>query len=379
MQDSSISSSFSPSPAFILSQMSDPTSLLSNLCSPFLTREISVENFGEDMVQILLIPNVKASILNCEFDNFKNIPELVKIIVDNLGEKQVDIIKAEILESIIEIYLNEKREREEHIIVNLYCDTVSSISSRFRDDILVEYILLYTSSDIVKLRILAAILISLVRRNSRILSQFQTLVSDPSPDVRVTIVKTLPNYTFREQLIESTLNSATEDESDLVRNAAASVFGFLTPHLIEPYLTLLLNPKTTVSALSCFQQMVCYSEFSVFYLSFVEVIKNFPKEAAKSLLQIAPIVDPCEHRYLYKCAKMLRNEPTFVESFYQFTRCFYNKKRFLVFFDHKKMNKSTIKLYEKQWEYFMKDLDENNFPTFSDFTTGVSQKYYSTL
>ena len=118
MQDSSISSSFSPSPAFILSQMSDPTSLLSNLCSPFLTREISVENFGEDMVQILLIPNVKASILNCEFDNFKNIPELVKIIVDNLGEKQVDIIKAEILESIIEIYLNEKREREEHIIVN---------------------------------------------------------------------------------------------------------------------------------------------------------------------------------------------------------------------------------------------------------------------
>lgn len=379
MHDSSISSSFSPSPAHMLSQMSDPTSLLSNLCSPFLTREISVENFGEDVVQILLIPNVKSSILNREFDSFKNIPELIKIIVDNLGEKQIEIVKKDILESIIDIYLAKGSEDEERNIVNLYCDTISSISSRFRDDILVEYILLYSSSDNVKLRILAAILISLVRRNSRILSQFQMLVSDPSPEVRVTIVKSLPNYTFKEHLIESTLNFATNDESNLVRNAAASVFGILTPHLIEPYLVLLLDPETTVSALSCFQQMVSYSEFSIFYRSFIEVIKNFPKESSKSLLQIAPIVDPCEHRYLYKCAKMLRNEPTFVESFYQFTRCFYNKKKFLVFFDPKKMNNDTIKLYEKQWEFFMKDLDENNPPTFADLTEGATKKHYSII
>ncbi|KAH0788797.1 hypothetical protein GPJ56_007479 [Histomonas meleagridis] len=370
----SVSPNFSPSPAFLISQMSDPTSTLSSLCLPFLHQDISAEKFIQDnMVSTVLIPNMKKSILNHELESLNGIPDLIKIIIDNLGEEMLDQIKNEILDSIITTYLNSS-DGEEEKFLDLYCDSVSSISSRFRDDILVEAIFKYSTSEVVKLRVLSVAIITLVRKNYRIINQFQTLASDSDPLVRVKVINSLVTCTFRDHIIEPILNAGAHDESDLVRNAAASVFGYITPHMTDTYIGLLHDPKTTVSALSCFSQMVSFSEFGQFFSAFTEAIKNFPETAAKVLVEIAPLVDPSEHRLLYKCAKMLRNVPTFVQSFHQFAQCFGNKKRFLRFFYNHEMSNEIRKLYAQQLKYFANEIELNDYLNQTYFEEMIPKK-----
>ncbi|OHS96848.1 hypothetical protein TRFO_09743 [Tritrichomonas foetus] len=390
-------SNFPPSPTFILSQMSDPSTVLNSLCSPFLKEEISPDCFSLSFVENVLIPNIQKTIIsddmnkentdtlpnsinpsaltnspfpgqNFTLDKFANLPKLIKIIVDNLDIEGLNLIESQILEFIVEIYLMATTPQIANNIIDLYCELLSSIPSKYRDDVLVDTINKYSTASDHRLRILAVNIISLVRKNERVVSQFITFSKDKIPTVRAAVINCLQNCNFDSPVIELILTNAAKDHSSRVRNAAASVFGFLTPHLTDEYLQLLKNPSTTESALDSFQAMANFSGFSPFFDTFILIISAFPNKCAKVLIEYSPFVDASEHRLLYKCAKKLRSNFYFIENLYTFSRVFSNKERFLKFFNIEKMtNWRERALYAKICIDFVDDFKIDIIPIVFNF------------
>ena len=345
----SSSGSFTPSPSLLLSQMSDPSAVLSTLCGPFLKREINPESFGISLVRSL-IPNIKKSLLNRDPNAFSSLPRLVKLSIDNLGEDGLSLVTNEILPQIIELYL------VDHTFIDLYCESVSSIPARFRDDVLVDSITKNSISADPNMRILAASIISLVRRYNRVIPQFMALSADPNADVRIAIVKALPNCNFDSPVIESIVKDAANDVSVEVRRAISEVIGYVAPYLQDTYIKLFEDVETQESALSSLGIMTNFSGFEFFYDTFVKSFENFPDTAATTLLQITSFIDPSEHRLLYKCAKKLRTNITFIKNFYQFTRAFENRDRFLKFFSDESYKDVNVRIqYCIQAQLFIDD------------------------
>ena len=236
----SSSGSFSASPALLLSQMSDPTAL-NTLCRPFLAGEsVFPETFGLNAVETYLMPNLKSAISNRETEKFVSVPKLVRIIVDNVGEEGLSLVVEDLLPTIVMHYLNDPAHYA-HNFQDLYLNVLSSIPSRFRDDVLCDIISDFSASTDFRLRVMAVQVITLVRKHSRVSAVFKALSLDRIVNVRVSVVGALPNCNFDAPLIEYVLTNATRDFSFHVRNAAASVFGSVAPKLVGPYLELLGN------------------------------------------------------------------------------------------------------------------------------------------
>lgn len=346
------SESFTPSPSLILSQMSDPSGLLSTLCAPFLKTADDIINpdaFGLSLVRSLL-PNIMKTLQNKDQSAINTLPTLVKLSIDNLGQEGLDLFTNEVLPEIFNMYIKDPS------YLDLYCQAVASISTKYRDDVLVDLIGHFSTSEDYRHRVLAASIIYLVRRHNRVLAQFRSLASDPNEKVRIAIVCSLPNCNFSEIVIDGVVTAAAHDISPKVKKAVAKEVGYVSPQLTDLYIKLLNDFDTQESCLTCFAAMVKYSGFSIFFESFLKIIENYPDQAALTLLQVAPLVDPSEHRLLYQSSKKLRHNKTFIINFYHFTRSFTNREPFLKFFKISRMPDWKERLlYCEQSQYFVED------------------------
>ena len=352
----SSSGSFSASPALLLSQMSDPTAL-NTLCRPFLAGEsVFPETFGLNAVETYLMPNLKSAISNRETEKFVSVPKLVRIIVDNVGEEGLSLVVEDLLPTIVMHYLNDPAHYA-HNFQDLYLNVLSSIPSRFRDDVLCDIISDFSASTDFRLRVMAVQVITLVRKHSRVSAVFKALSLDRIVNVRVSVVGALPNCNFDAPLIEYVLTNATRDFSFHVRNAAASVFGSVAPKLVGPYLELLGNSSTMESALDSFCLVVEENGLEPLLNVFVCAIRAYPEKCARMIVECSKRIEMCEQRLLFRCAKMLRHLPEFIARLHQFSGAFETKRPFLKFFAIGRMRTWREKLlYAQQAVLFVEDL-----------------------
>lgn len=363
----SASGSFPASPALLLSQMSDPM-FLSNLCSPFIADPILPDSFGMSLVENGLIPSIKQSIQSKETSKFQNVPKLVKIIIDNLGEAGLSIVVDDLLTSISNCYLTFPQNSAEDFM-DLYINTISAVPSRYRDDVLVSFVSEFIQSSDFRLRILAVNLVTLVRRITRVDDAFQTLSIDVNPAVRVAVINALPNCNFNGSLVDSILSRAVRDSCEQVRDSAASVIGSVAPHLCDIYIELLTAKSSMSRALDSFPAMVESSGFQKFVAAFSSAISEYPEKCSQQLIACAPAVDQCEHRALYKCGKSFRHIHHFISNLHAFSRSFENKRIFLRFFNVSRMSNWRERLlYAQQAVLFVKDLGADMFDIAVDFS-----------
>ncbi|OHT14987.1 hypothetical protein TRFO_42792 [Tritrichomonas foetus] len=287
--------------------------MLTNICAPFLQCDIRYDSFGASLVRSL-IPNIRNSLLNNDTNAFNSLPKLVKLSIDNLKEEGLNLVTDEILPELTELYL------QDDSFIDLFCETISSVPARYRDDVLVDSISRNSMSNDYRLRILAASSISLVRRYNRVISHFRALAADIHPSVRITIIKSLSNCNFDEPIINSIVNDAIHDVNCEVKNSIAEVIGYIAPHLTDQYIQLLENPETQNNALLCFNVMVTSSGFSTFFDIVIKIIEKNPDKVFSAIFHAAPFIDPCEHRLLYMCAKKLRHNESFIRNLFHFTR-----------------------------------------------------------
>ena len=341
----SSSGSFSSSPAHLVSQMSDPAAL-ANLCSPFLAGDAMLpEAFRTSLVQTGLVPNLKKSIRNGEMAKFQNVPKLVRIICDNLGDEGLDMVVDDILPTIASCYFSVPN-KDKRAFLDLYLNAVSSIPSRQRDEVLVNIISEFASATDFRKRVLAVHLITLVRRHHRVSAIFKDLSSDRVPSVRAVVVASLPNCNFDLPLIEEVLTNAARDYSFQVRNTAAGVLGPVEPKLVGLYVELLENSSTMERALDSFACMVEANGLGSILNAFMQAIRAYPEKCATVMVSYSSVIDSCEQKLWYKCAKLVRHVPTFIRKLYEFSKLFELRKLFLKF-----LNVKDMKDWRERWLY----------------------------
>ena len=356
--------SLSASPTLILSQMSDPTTL-STLCSPFLHGiAISPDDFDLSHVKTDLIPSVKRTIITREVTKFANVPKLVKLIVDNFNTDGLSIVLDELLPTIVACNTSFPPVHA-HDFQDLYLDALSALPSRVRDDVLVDVVTALSESPDFRLRILAVLVIMLVRSQSRVAMAFKSLALDRVPNVRSTAISALRNCNFDSFLVEYVLTNAARDFSFHVRNETASVIGFVAPKLVGPYLELLENSSTMERALDSLSLVVEENGLECLFNSLIRAIRAYPDKCAQLIVDCAVTgkIDASEHRLLFRLAKLLKHVPEFVVRLYQFSEVFEAKRRFLKFFTISRMRSMTEKvLYSQQAALFVKDLGSEMLP-----------------
>ena len=342
----SSSGSYQSSPALTISQMSDP-SVVSTMCAPFL--QLSADQFCLAVVESGLIPNMKRAVQNGDLEKFHGIPNLVKIMVDNLGESGLALAD-DLLLTIASSYGEHDRSDK---YLTLFLESVSSVPSRHRDDVLVDFINRFSSSPDVSLRLLATNSIALVRSQSRVLEIFKTLASDCASIVRAGAVLALPDSTFDNETVNSIVMNACHDPSQEVRNAAASVIGSVAPDMTEPYESLLRDPETMMNALNSFSAMVEYSGLDPLFLAFTAAAHVYPEKCAMALIECSHIPGVADDGLLFRLAKRLRHVSTLISHLYDFSRHFQRRDEFLKMFRVDRMRKPGERLlYAEQAALF---------------------------
>lgn len=344
------SNSFVRSPVCLVSN----PQVLTKLCSPG-------ETINLKYVSKSLVPHLKTGILSFHSPTLQSLPRLIKVVVLKLGENGLFLVKSELLITIERCYLlsDHKQSRQ---YMDLYCECISSLPTLYRDDTLVDSIDRNYASRDYRLRILAANLITLVRANSRVVLPFKVLSVDKVPQVRCAVLRSLVNSTFDSQLVESLMQNAVKDNSVIVRQVAAENFGIVAPHLLDEYLELLNNKSTTEYALRSFASVVNYHDFTSLFEDFNELIPMYPKLCASALIQMSTIVSDDEHRLLFRCAKLLRYEESFITNLHVFSSPFSNKEPFLEFFNADYFCDAGITfLYAEQCLLFVPDLGTKLF------------------
>ena len=357
----SSSGSFQSSPALLLSQMSDPT-VLTRASAPFMP--ISPETFSLQIVETGLIPTIKHAIEHNEVDKFATIPKLVKIIIDNLDQAGITLVD-DLLMAIADCYVARQNKQD---YLDLFLNSISSVPSRCRDDVLVDFIDRFASSAAPELRVLAANSIAIVRRQASVIEIFTKLAVDEDEAVRSEIVVSLPDCNFDSETIDAVLENACVDASPRVRNAAASVIGTVAPHLTELYVSLLQSPETMATALDSFGAMVEYAGLAPLFLAFAHASQVYPEKCAVVLLECSHNPMVTDDNLLYRCAKLLRHVPAFITRLYEFSRCFEWRCGFLRLFRIDRMRSAEERLlYAEQAALFASEFGARLLDVALDF------------
>ena len=155
------------SPSFLISQLADPT-LVSRICHPFIQREISVDAFTITLVRETLVPSMKDLILKNDLQAMKSLPEMAKLLVDNLENEGLTLLEKEVFPALYRS-LTASNSRHSETMMSLIAEIICKVSSRFRDNLLVDVIARNCGQNEAKLRALAAFLIPLVRSSDRVI------------------------------------------------------------------------------------------------------------------------------------------------------------------------------------------------------------------
>ncbi|OHT15363.1 hypothetical protein TRFO_14110 [Tritrichomonas foetus] len=317
----------SSSPTFLISQLSDP-SFISSICRPFINGDIIPETFSLSYAENVLIPNVIHNINERNIDALNNIPDVAKLLVDNLGEDGLNLILQSVLPA-LQNCLRATSSTTSHDMMKLIGDTICSISTKYRDDVFVEVISKASSDTESKLRILAAYLIPLVHDSSRVLFNFRSLSLDRVTQVRCELLKNLPNCTFDESLLQYVLINASKDQNVVVRRAAAAIFGKVAPQKIDEFIPLLTNKETVKSALRSMKDIVIENGLTPLSIAFHDACYLEPELSAAVVLNVSRVVPDEEKRLVLKFAYLLKLTNNMITHLFKFSEIFPDKDFFV--------------------------------------------------
>lgn len=319
------------SPQLLLPEITDPN-FLNNICAPFYGDYISNENFTVEFARNVIVPKAREHILSRDPATLKQVPTLVKLLIDNLHEDGLNLVTKEIFTS-FEPLISHSNFSKRVTIVDTICETISHVSSRYRDKILIEMISIYSSKVESNFRILAAHLIPLVKKSQRVLNQFTALSLDRVIQVRQAVAKCLKDYIFDNQILKRTLFSLLKDQSLLVQRAAAANFGYIAPECINEYISLITNSDLAKAALKSMKAMVIANGFTPFYDAFQITMNYQPETSVVIVLNISRVVKKDELNMLFECAYKLRNSVALIQHLKKFSLVFEDKSCFLQILD----------------------------------------------
>ena len=302
---------FPRSPTFLISQLRDPT-FVSQVCRPFTHCDIAPDSLNMEFIQDSLIPNVKKQIAEHDIQAMRSLPMIAKLVVDNLDRQGLTLLNEEIFPELYRCILVVPRSLLSDMIT-LVAEVICKISSRYRDDLMIDVVAIGASASETRLRILAAYLIPLVREADRVFTYFRSLSEDPSTQVRIEVIKSLPNVCYDESITRSLLLDAVRDVDARVNCAAASVFGDVAPQLVSDYAKLLRNRATCRCALRGFTSMVVENGLRELISDFMYAVELEPDACASALLDLAKDVDECDIPLFMEAVMKVRETETMLE------------------------------------------------------------------
>lgn len=321
------------SPTFLISQLSDST-LVSSVCSPFLTNKDEYFKNGEtisfplSLAEEVLVPSAINNIKANNSEAIKKIPSLVKLIIDNHGIDGLSLVINMILPAMITSFRSCLSSASKSSMI-LIGDILCAISSKFRDNALIEIITKSSCDPEPKMHTLAAYLIPLVRDSSRVLSLFRSLSLDRVPQVRCEVVKGLPNCNFDESLIKYILVNSSKDQNATVRRASATIFGKIAPELVDDFLPLLESKDTVKAALKSVKEIVIQNGLKIIKQQFHRACIMEPELSAAVVLNISKVINDDEKSLLLNFAFLLKYTNNMSTHLFKFSQNFQDKDIFI--------------------------------------------------
>lgn len=295
---------FPQSPSFLISQLTDPT-FVTRICHPFIHREISGDAFSLALVKDALVPGMKDLISKNDIQAMKLLPEIAKLLVDNLEDEGLRLLQKEVLPSLYRSLTTGNSKHTEHMMSQI-AEILCRVSSRFRDNLLVDVIASNCAQNETRLRALAAYLVPFVRDSKRVLPYFRQLSLDRVPSVRIEVIKSLPMVQFDDELKQYIVLGALHDKNIQIANAAAVVFGDVCPQCLDEFLPLLRDPNTVRMALRSVKAIVIESGLHPVINDFRIAMEMQPDLSAAVVINLLKNVDDTDLPLLVDAAKHLR-------------------------------------------------------------------------
>lgn len=317
------------SPSFNLSQLTD-SALVSSICSPFIGMEINKDAFCISFLTKSLLPRIKDKIKEIDTESFKFIPEMAKLTIDNFGDEGLQIIHTSVLSEIINaIHLSGTKYTS--IYIDLYRDTACRIPSKYRDQYVAKQIKTLAVSNDYKDRTLAATLIPIVSNTELVVAQFHTLSLDRVDYVCAAIVDILPKCSLDENVVSYVLTNAANDNSEIVKQRVADVFGCIAPKNLELFAQVLNDESAGRFAVRSIPQIAVANGISAIENLFKVAADNYPVESGAALFDMVKGASKEDQPILIQFTKMLIKNVTFVWHLYELSELFEDKEPFFEF------------------------------------------------
>lgn len=319
------------SPQLLLRDITDPD-FLRDICAPFYGDHIAADSFTVDFARNVIVPRARAHILSRDPATLQQVPTLVKLLVDNLHEDGLNLVTMEIFTA-FEPLISSSNFSKRTAIVDTICETISHVSSRYRDRILVQMVSIYASKAESNFRVLAVHLIPLVRKPQRVLSQFTALSLDRVAAVRQAVARRLCDCAFDGADLRRTLSALLRDAAPSVRSAAAANFARVAPERADEYSALLRDPALAKAALKGMKAMVAEHGLAPLLSAFRDAMRLEPETAAIVILNISRVVRAGELPLVLECAAELRDRAVFIRHLRKFSLVFADARAVLPLLD----------------------------------------------
>ncbi|KAH0784960.1 hypothetical protein GPJ56_010906 [Histomonas meleagridis] len=323
------SSKMSP-PAILLKQRKD-ADFFPQSCQPFTENNEKITSLSLSVVINNLIPHIKQQIAQLNFDAIEGLPVLIRIFIDNLGEDGLNLVTNEILPALHEAFHLNNSAFAIKKLTNLISNTVCSIPPSHRDKVLTDIIAKDSSSNEAQFRSLAATLSQYVLDSDKIISYIRALLLDRVPQVKVDLLKALPNSNFDYEFIQYVIRNTIKDRNPKVRRETAPIIAKLCPNCYDLYQILFHDKDTAKSAFRNIKPIVKANGFKTVLPDFREGMKYEIESSAAALINLSRIIDESEQELLLNCCLDVKFSPIFIQHLYKFSLVFKEKDFFLNF------------------------------------------------
>ena len=314
------------SPSFRLSQLAD-SSFVANICAPFVENEINNEAFCFTLLSTKVIPKLVQHIKEINLSSFEYIPQMSKLTIDNFGDEGLQLIVNKVLPE-IQNSVRTSGEKYVPIYTKLYVDTLSSVSSKYRDQLVIDQIKKLSISSDVRDKLLATAAIPIVNNSNAVVNQFRALALDLVPQVRASVIDILPDCKFDRDLILYILLNGAKDSSELVKEHVAMVFAKVAPTYVNEYKELLNDETAGRYAVAGLAAIAKTNGISSIKEIFETAAERFPDDCVTAFLDICKIMKQDDEETVFGFAKLLIKNKNFVWHMHEFSEYFTNKEPF---------------------------------------------------
>jgi len=238
----------------------------------------------------VIIPRIINNVMNRRSETYKEIPQIVKLVVESFYEEGLELILKEVVG-----FLNSEYRHSDiassNSLMKLYIDTVAAIPSRFRESALIDIIKTNTQSLNKRDRVLASLIIPLVADFSTVLSCFNDLACDSYSYVRSTLIKGLPNISYEHPDINRFFIKGCSDPMIQVRSAAASVYGNVDTCDLHRFIKLFEDDSTAKYCLNSLAPMIRFHGFLPFFSCFERLMEDNLNDTVQFIADNPELID----------------------------------------------------------------------------------------